>query len=54
VALFHATLHTAATEVYAGRLESDKVAEIITTTLLGAYQPPPDAGRRARRSSGRT
>jgi AcrR family transcriptional regulator len=41
VALFHAALHTAATEVQAGRLESGEVAEIVTATLLGAYRPPP-------------
>jgi TetR/AcrR family transcriptional regulator, mexCD-oprJ operon repressor len=40
VALFHATLHTAASEVHAGRLESSEVAQVITTTLLGAYRPP--------------
>jgi TetR/AcrR family transcriptional regulator, mexCD-oprJ operon repressor len=40
VALFHATLHTAATEVHAGRLEAKEVAEIITTTLLAAYRRP--------------
>jgi TetR/AcrR family transcriptional regulator, mexCD-oprJ operon repressor len=50
VALFHATLHTAATEVHAGRLDRDAVAELVTTTLLGAYRPPPRS--RARRASG--
>ena len=49
VALFHATLHTAATEVHAGRLASNEVAAIITATLLAAYRPPPDSGRRPRR-----
>jgi TetR/AcrR family transcriptional regulator, mexCD-oprJ operon repressor len=53
VALFHATLHAAATEVHAGRLENDEVAEVVTTTLLGAYRPPPGPGKRAHRSSGR-
>jgi TetR/AcrR family transcriptional repressor of mexCD-oprJ operon len=43
VALFHATLHAAAAEVHAGRLDSSEVAEIITTTLLGAYRPPSGA-----------
>jgi TetR/AcrR family transcriptional regulator, mexCD-oprJ operon repressor len=41
VALFHSTLHTAATEVHAGRLESSEVAEIVTATLLAAYRRPP-------------
>ena len=41
VALFHATLHSAATEVHAGRLESDEVAEVVTTTLLAAYRRRP-------------
>jgi TetR/AcrR family transcriptional regulator, mexCD-oprJ operon repressor len=52
VALFHSTLHAAATEVHAGRLERSEVAAIITTTLLGAYRPPPGPRKRARRSSG--
>jgi TetR/AcrR family transcriptional repressor of mexCD-oprJ operon len=49
VALFHATLHTAAAEVHAGRLESSEVAEIVTTTLLAAYGPPAGPGNRAPR-----
>jgi TetR/AcrR family transcriptional regulator, mexCD-oprJ operon repressor len=39
VALFHATLHTAVTEVHAGRLENNQVGAVITATLLAAYRP---------------
>jgi len=53
VALFHATLHSAVGEVHAGRLDSNRAAETITRTLLGAYQPPSEPRGRARRSSGR-
>jgi hypothetical protein len=54
MALFHATLHAAANELHEGRLEGDTVAKVITTSLLGAYQPPSDPHRPARRRSGRT
>ncbi len=54
VALFHATLHTAATEVHAGRLATSEVAATITATLLAAYRPPPETGSRARQARGRT
>jgi TetR/AcrR family transcriptional repressor of mexCD-oprJ operon len=40
VAVFHATLHAAAAEVHAGRLESGRVAQVVTATLLGAFQRP--------------
>jgi AcrR family transcriptional regulator len=39
VAVFHATLHAAALEIEAGRLEQRDAADVITTTLLGAYLP---------------
>jgi AcrR family transcriptional regulator len=53
VALLHATLHSAVSEVHAGRLAGNAAAETITRTLLGAYQPPSEPRGRARRSSGR-
>jgi TetR/AcrR family transcriptional repressor of mexCD-oprJ operon len=40
VAVFHATLHAAANEIAAGRLDAAKAAGVITATLLGAYQTP--------------
>jgi AcrR family transcriptional regulator len=40
VALFHATLHIAAAEVQAGRLERGQAARVITESLLGAYRRP--------------
>jgi AcrR family transcriptional regulator len=40
VALFHATLHSAVSEVHAGRLDGNAAADTITRTLLGPYQPP--------------
>lgn len=40
VATFHATLHAAANEIDAGRLDADAAAGVITATLLGAYQAP--------------
>lgn len=54
VAVFHATLHAAANEIAAGRLNAGKAAGVITATLLGAYRTPRDkpklsATRRARR-----
>ena len=48
VAMFHATLHAAANEVDAGRLDADDAADVITATLLGAYRAPA-AKRRTRR-----
>ena len=41
VAVFHATLHAAAIEIDAGRLNADEAAGVITATLLGAYRTPP-------------
>ena len=41
VAIFHATLHAAANEIAAGRLDGDEAAQVITATLLGAYRTPP-------------
>jgi TetR/AcrR family transcriptional regulator, mexCD-oprJ operon repressor len=38
VAMFHATLHAAANEIEAGRLDADDAAGVITATLRGAYQ----------------
>jgi TetR/AcrR family transcriptional regulator, mexCD-oprJ operon repressor len=54
VAVFHATLHAAASEIAAGRLQAGKAAGVITKTLLGAYRMPPgkpkrSATKRARR-----
>lgn len=40
VATFHATLHAAATEIDAGRLDADDAAAVITATLLGAFRAP--------------
>lgn len=51
VAIFHATLHAAANEIAAGRLERDQGASVITATLLGAYRTPPGRPRRSRPSS---
>jgi hypothetical protein len=51
VTLFHATLHAAASEVHAGRLDGSDAAETATSTLLAAYQSPSGPLRRARRSS---
>jgi AcrR family transcriptional regulator len=51
VTLFHATLHAAASEVHAGKLDRNEAAETTTRTLLAAYQPPSGPRRRARRSS---
>jgi AcrR family transcriptional regulator len=53
VALFHATLHAAAGEVHAGRLDGNEAADTVTRTLLAAYQPLSGPLRRARRSSKR-
>jgi TetR/AcrR family transcriptional regulator, mexCD-oprJ operon repressor len=47
VAVFHATLHAAANEIAAGRLQADKAAGVITATLLGAYETPADSPRRS-------
>jgi TetR/AcrR family transcriptional regulator, mexCD-oprJ operon repressor len=51
VAVFHATVHAAANEIEAGRLDADEAAGAITATLLGAYQTP--AGPKRARSSSR-
>lgn len=53
VAIFHATLHAAANEIAAGRLEGDEAAHVITATLLGAYRTPPGRSGRSRPSAGR-
>jgi len=50
VAVFHATLHAAATEIAAGRLDRDDASLVITGTLLGAYRPPPGRSRPSGRS----
>jgi TetR/AcrR family transcriptional repressor of mexCD-oprJ operon len=50
VAIFHATLHAAATEIASGRLDGDDAAHVITATLLGAYRPPPGRSRRSGQS----
>ena len=49
VALFHTTLHAAANEVHAGRLDRNEATETITKTLLAAYVPPAGPLRRRRR-----
>jgi AcrR family transcriptional regulator len=51
VATFHATLHAAANEIDAGRLNADEAASVITATLLGAYRQP--AAKRPASSSTR-
>ena len=53
VAIFHATLHAAANEIAAGRLDGDEAARVITATLLGAYRTPPGRSRRSAPSAGR-
>jgi hypothetical protein len=53
VTLFHATLHSAVREVQAGRLDAGAAVATITTSLLGAYQPPSEPRGRKRRASGR-
>jgi AcrR family transcriptional regulator len=53
VAMFHATLHAAANEIDAGRLNADVATGVITATLLGAYRRPAakrDAGSSTRRT----
>jgi AcrR family transcriptional regulator len=40
VAVFHTTLHAAANEIEAGRLNADDAARVITATLLAAYRAP--------------
>ncbi|HET7846396.1 MAG TPA: helix-turn-helix domain-containing protein [Acidimicrobiia bacterium] len=40
VAVFHATLHAAALEIEAGRLDRNEATGVITETLLGVYLPP--------------
>lgn len=39
VALFHSVIHTAATEVNAGRLTDDDAPRVITATLQAAFAP---------------
>jgi hypothetical protein len=51
VAMFHATLHAAANEIDAGRLNADVATGVITATLLGAYRQP--AAKRAAAASTR-
>jgi TetR/AcrR family transcriptional regulator, mexCD-oprJ operon repressor len=51
VAMFHATLHAAANEIEAGRLNVDEAAGVITATLLAVYRAP--AAKRAAGSSTR-
>jgi TetR/AcrR family transcriptional regulator, mexCD-oprJ operon repressor len=46
VAMFHATIHTAANEIAASRLDSNKAAGVIGATLLGAYRPPRETRKR--------
>jgi TetR/AcrR family transcriptional repressor of mexCD-oprJ operon len=46
VAVFHATLHAAANEIAAGRLDAGKAASVIATTLLGTYRVPKGKPRR--------
>jgi TetR/AcrR family transcriptional repressor of mexCD-oprJ operon len=52
VAMFHATLHAAASEIDADRLDADEAAGVITATLLGTYRPQARsaAGASARRA----
>jgi TetR/AcrR family transcriptional repressor of mexCD-oprJ operon len=52
LATFHAVLHAAANEVEAGRLDADKAASIITTTMLGILGKP--TGTRGRPGSRET
>ncbi|WP_312033493.1 TetR/AcrR family transcriptional regulator [Nocardia speluncae] len=40
VAVYHSVIHSAATEIAAGRLSDNGAADLITATLLGAYAPP--------------
>jgi TetR/AcrR family transcriptional repressor of mexCD-oprJ operon len=47
VAVFHSTLHAAATEIAAGRLHAGKAAGVIAATLLGAYRTPRSKPRRS-------
>jgi AcrR family transcriptional regulator len=53
VTLFHATLHSAVSEVHAGRLDAKRAAETVSQTLRSAYKPPSMHRPRTRRSSGR-
>lgn len=41
VAMFHATIHAAATELAAGHLAADDAAATIAATLLATFTPPP-------------
>jgi TetR/AcrR family transcriptional regulator, mexCD-oprJ operon repressor len=40
VAMFHSTVHAAATEMTAGRLDGRDASRVIASTLLAAFQPP--------------
>jgi TetR/AcrR family transcriptional regulator, mexCD-oprJ operon repressor len=51
VATFHATLHAAANEIEAGRLDAEEAAGVITATLLGAFRAPVEALRPAHSST---
>jgi len=56
VAMFHATLHAAAVEIDAGRLNADDAAGVMTATLLATFRAPPGiraAGSAARRTKRR-
>jgi TetR/AcrR family transcriptional regulator, mexCD-oprJ operon repressor len=39
-AMFHSTVHAAATEIAAGRLDAPDAGHVIATTLLAAFQRP--------------
>jgi TetR/AcrR family transcriptional repressor of mexCD-oprJ operon len=54
VATFHATLHAAANEIEAGRLDAEEAAGVITATLLGAFRAPAEALRPADSSTRKT
>ena len=54
VATFHATLHAAANEIEAGRLDAEEAAGVITATLLGAFRAPGEALRPAHSSTRNT
>lgn len=40
VNVLHAVMHSAATEIRAGRLTSDRAADHITATVVAAFTPP--------------
>jgi hypothetical protein len=51
VATFHAVVHAAANEIDAGRLDDDRAAGIMASTIVGACTAPsdPDSTRSRRR-----